>query len=93
MIAPHGGELVSRIVMGDEDEPVAVRAVDGRVVRFAQPGRARRDRLEHRLQVGRRPADDAQDLGGGRLLLVGFGEFPGLLRQSGLRLRELGARR
>ena len=34
------------------------------------------NRIEHRLHVGRRFADDAQDLAGGGLLLERFGQRP-----------------
>ena len=42
------------------------------------------DGVEHRLDIGRRAPDDAQDLAGGRLLLEGLGEV-GIL---GLQLAE-----
>ena len=72
-----------RPVVGGQHEPVAVGTVDGGVDRFAQPGRARRDRLEHRLKIGRRSADHPQDLAGRGLLVPGLGERllePGALR-------------
>ena len=59
----------------DERESVAVPAVDGGVERFAQPGRALRDGVEHGLDVGWRARDGSQDLGGGGLLLEGLGEI------------------
>ncbi len=67
-------------VMGDEVREVPVSAEHGGVQRVAQASGTLRDRVEHRLDVGRRARDDAQDLGGRRLLLQGLGEVgvPGL---------------
>src|SRR5262249_39894001 len=83
--------LGDRTVMRDEGQPVAVDAEDRRVERLTQPGRALSDRVEHRLNVGRRLADDAQDLAGCRLLLerfleagVGRGELSRSLLHSAL---------
>src|SRR5262249_49625399 len=40
-----------------------------------QPHRTSDDRVEHRLDIGRRSGDDLQDLTCRRLLVSGFGEF------------------
>ena len=57
------------VVLGDGDAAhLAVdRAADRHGSALEQSNAAVHDRLEHRLDVGRRFADDAQDLGGGRL--------------------------
>ena len=47
--------------------------------RVAQPQRALGDRVEHRLHVGRRARDHAQDLADRRLLLE---RFLGLVEQA-----------
>ena len=65
----------------DIDEAVPVKK-DLTAASFAQFGGATRDGVEHRLQVGWRTADYAQDFGGGRLLLqrlLGLVEQPGVL--------------
>ena len=55
---------------------VAVPArVDRRHVRFAQPRRRLDQRVEHRLQIERRAADDLEHVGGGGLLLQRFAQF------------------
>src|SRR5262245_51065666 len=64
-----------RAVVGDQAQPVAVRAVDGDVVRLAEPGRALHHRVEHRLYVRRRPSDDAENLAGCRLLTKQLGQL------------------
>jgi len=64
-----------RAVMSDEQKLLAVPAEDGGVERLAQAGGALRDGVEHRLDVCRRAADDAQDLAGRRLLLQRFREI------------------
>jgi hypothetical protein len=61
-------------VVGDQDEPVAIRAVDGSVERLAQAGGSLRDRVEHRLHIGLRLADDAEDVAGGGLLIERLAE-------------------
>ncbi|HTO90073.1 MAG TPA: hypothetical protein VMJ70_02980, partial [Candidatus Sulfotelmatobacter sp.] len=48
---------------------------DDGVLRLAQALRVLRDRRDDRLNVGRRAADDAQDLRGRGLLLERLGEF------------------
>ncbi len=59
-----------------EMEQRAVKREHVRRVGVAQFQRGGRDRVEHRLSVGRRAREDAQDLAGGGLLLERFGEFP-----------------
>src|ERR1700738_3112064 len=61
--------LSDRTLKGDEEEPVAVRTPNGRIVRLAQPRRALADGVEHGLNVGRRVRDGAKNLAGRRLLL------------------------
>ena len=56
-------------------EHVAVGQVHRRDRRVAQAGGALRDRLEHRLHVGRRARDHAQDFADRRLLLERFLRF------------------
>ena len=58
---------------GEPDE-LAVVPQHHHAPRAEQPHRAVRDRLEHRLHVGLRLADDAQDVGGGRLPLQRLAE-------------------
>ena len=59
-----------RTVMSDEEEAVAVPAVDGRVKRLAEVSGALGHGVVHWLEIRRRRADDPQDLGGGRLMLL-----------------------
>src|SRR5208337_1793980 len=58
--------------MGDEDEPVAVRAPNGRIVGLAQPHGVLADGVEHGLSVGPGARDDAEDRGSRRLMLQRF---------------------
>jgi hypothetical protein len=51
-----------------EVEELAVEPVDKAKLSLAEPRRALGDHVEHRLHIGRRARDDAQDLAGGRLL-------------------------
>src|SRR5262245_25634420 len=65
--------------------------VDEAELAVAQAQRALEDRLEHRLEVGRRTADDAQDLAARRLLLQrlpGFIEQPRVLDRDDRLARE-----
>ncbi len=51
-------------------------------VRLAQPDSRLDQRIEHRLQIEGRAADDLEYVGGGRLLLQRFAQFiekPGVL--------------
>jgi hypothetical protein len=61
--------------MSDEDKPIAVPAEDGSVERLAEPGRALRHRVEHRLDVRRRARDHTEDVASGRLLGQGLGQL------------------
>ena len=65
---------------GDEAEHVAVHAKHLGVVRAAQAGGIRGNGVEHRLSIGRRGRDHAEDLARGRLLLQRLAEV--LLRAS-----------
>ena len=50
-------------------------AGDGGGFRLAQPGRRLHSVFEHGLQVEGRAADDLEHVGGGGLLLQGFGQI------------------
>ena len=76
-----------RAVMGDEAQDASIDAVDDDVERFAQPGRAARNRIEHRLDIGRRTRDDAQNLACCRLLLQRFVQLTGALIELALQVR------
>ena len=83
--------------MGDEEEPVAIWAPNGCVVRLAQPCRALADGAEHGLNIGRGACDDAEDFAGRRLLFqrliemfLRLGEFAGSLVKLAL---EVGCHR
>src|SRR5262249_35543836 len=65
-----------RTVMGDKEEPVAVRTPNGRVVRVAQLRRGLDQRFQQRLQIESRAADDLEHVGYGSLLLQRFGKLP-----------------
>jgi len=55
-----------------EAQAIAKHLIDRSVIRIAQ-ARSRLDqRIKYPLQIERRPADDLQDIGGGRLLFQGF---------------------
>src|SRR4051812_19047211 len=56
-------------------------ACNGALLGVTQPGCRFDQRMQHRLQVERRAADHLQDVGGGGLLLKGFGEIVGALPQ------------
>jgi hypothetical protein len=61
-------------VVSGEVEEGTVEPEDEAALGLAQSGSASRDRVEDRLDIGRRAGDDAQDLASGRLLLQGLGE-------------------
>src|SRR5258705_6682381 len=61
--------------MAEEEEPIAVLTVDGGVERLAEASGALRHGVEHRLDVGGRARDDAEDLARRRLLFEGFGHL------------------
>src|SRR5712691_1537725 len=65
-----GGE----VVLGDMMDQLAVELIERAEEPVAQPHGASDDRVEDRLHVGLRSADDAQDLGRRRLLFQRFGE-------------------
>ena len=50
-------------------------ATDCRLIRFAQPRRRFDQRIEHRLQIEGRAADDLEHVGGGGLLLQRFAQL------------------
>ena len=61
-------------VVGHEMQKRAVKLIDLAELRFAEARRALCDRLENRLRIRRRLADDAQDLARRRLLLECLGD-------------------
>src|SRR5215813_10229758 len=63
------GKSAERPGMRTEHHYVAVAEKDPRVQRFAQAGGIRDDRVQNRLKIARRFADDAQHLCGSGLLL------------------------
>src|SRR5262249_46166781 len=66
----EGGESFRReIVVCDEVNEALFQSPHGAEEPIAQSYGAGRDGIEHRLDVGRRAGDHAQDLRGGRLLL------------------------
>src|SRR5262249_15609587 len=73
-----------------EPQFLSLREEDRGVRGFAETGRTRRDRFEHRLNVRRRLANDPQDLAGRRLLLQGLSHLRVRLRQRPILLLELG---
>src|SRR5215831_6230338 len=56
-------------------ENITPWATDGGYIRLAQPRGRLDQRVEHRLQIERRAADDLEHVGGGGLLLEGLAEF------------------
>ncbi len=78
-------KLVKRTVerrCGYRHVPCPLATHDESAVALQQPDGGRHDGVEDRLHVGRRPADDAQDVGGGGLpgqRLLGFVEQPRIL--------------
>jgi len=78
---PAKGPVGDRAVVSDEAESIVVQPEDRGVRRLAQPSRALGHGVEHRLDVGRRAADDAQDLARRRLLLQRLGEVAVGVRQ------------
>ena len=52
----------------DEAQTIAKHLKDRRVIRIAQARRGLDQRLKYPLQIEGRPADDLQNVGGGRLL-------------------------
>src|SRR5262245_52109412 len=56
----------------DEAKSIAKQLIDRRVIRIAEARGGLDQRIKYPLQVERRPADDLQGVGGGRLLFQGF---------------------
>src|SRR5262249_49121236 len=75
------GELSNRAghrnlpMVRDEVLTIAKHLKDCGVIRIAQARRGLYQRIEYFLHVERRPADDLQNIGGGRLLLQGFSQL------------------
>src|SRR5438128_6581277 len=67
--------LTSVVVPGDKMEQLAVELIEPAEESIAQLHGASDDRVEDRLHVGLRPADDAQDLSRRRLLPEGLGHL------------------
>src|SRR5262245_41358397 len=65
----HGTKMSS----GSHNVPIA--KPQNYVINPTNPRRALDDGIEHRLHVRRRSADDAEHLGGCRLMLQGFAQF------------------
>jgi hypothetical protein len=57
----------------DEAQTIAKHLKDRRVIRIAQACCGLDQRIEYFLRVERRPADDLQNIGGGRLLFQRLG--------------------
>ena len=66
---------LAHAVVSVERDHLTIEPVQSGECRLAQPSGAPYDSLEDRLQVSWRAADDAQDLGGSRLLLQRLGEI------------------
>src|SRR5262245_29291501 len=64
------------IVMCDVVNESAVEAVNGTHVSTTKPSRALRDRVEHRLGICRRTADDVEHFAGGSLVFERFLQLP-----------------
>ena len=74
-------EFLRGTIICRKNEPVALRTNDARRIRFAQPRCRGNQRIEHLLQIERRATDDLEHVGGGGLLLEGYGEVVGALAQ------------
>ena len=66
---PHPEAGANRAMVGNEQERVALETLDQRVIGCAEPHGAPDQRVEDRLERGRRAGDDPQNLGGRCLLL------------------------
>src|SRR5215471_17372862 len=64
-----------RTMMGDEEELVAIRTPNGRVVGAAQPRRGLDQRFQHRLQIEGGATEDLEHISGGRLLFQRDGKL------------------
>src|SRR5262249_26349086 len=69
------GLRTDRTMMGDEEEPGAVRTPNGRVVGAAQLPRGLDQRFQHRLQIEGGATEDLEHVGGGRLVLQRDGKL------------------
>ena len=74
----HGGRQVLQGIDAtvDKAETIAKYLKNHGVIRIAQARRGLDQRIKHPLQVERRPADDLQNIGSGRLLFQGFSQLP-----------------
>mgnify|MGYP003694026013 CR=1 FL=1 len=66
------GAFGSQVLESGQVDELAVEPEDGAEPAVTQAQRIGRDGIEHRLGIGPRAADDAQDLARGRLLLQCF---------------------
>src|SRR5262249_13336000 len=76
--APHrnrDGRTRNRAVVSWCYEIITSGERESRIERPADVRGISHDRVEHRLEVARRAADDAQDLAGGSLLLLGLDQL------------------
>src|SRR5205823_2628259 len=74
--AAHGVRFLGRhVVDGHQVKEAAIEPRYRAELRLAEPCRAGDDGVEHRLNVGRRPRDDTQDLARRRLLLERLGQI------------------
>src|SRR5688572_19654417 len=64
-----------RTKMSPQNHSIALAESQHHVINPANPGGALDDGIKYRLHVGRRTADDAEHLGGCRLMLKGFAQF------------------
>src|SRR6266478_5625679 len=78
LLESFGGDVVP----GNMLDQLAIELKEPAEEATAEPDGALRNRVEHRLNVGRRAGDDAQDLAGGRLLLQALGHLRMRLRQA-----------
>src|SRR5262245_39712447 len=61
--------------MGPQNHSVPIEESQQHVINPTNPGSALNDGIEHRLHVRRRAADDAEHLGGCRLMLQRLAQF------------------
>ena len=73
--SPHAQCRGQRALVSDHDDGVVLAQRDLRIESATEPPRRRRHRDEHRLHVGRRLRDHAEDVGGRRLLLQRLGKI------------------
>src|SRR6516225_8257294 len=71
----------NRSMMSPKHKRFALSQKDHRVIGIAQPRCRFHQRIEHRLQIERRPADHLEHVGGGGLLLQ---RLPQLVEQAGV---------